>query len=297
MMSVVANPPADGLVATTRLVLRDGSTAGVRATSSADAVEMRRFFHDLSPQSRRLRFLATSEASEELIASLCDNHDPQQSLTLVVCRASDQGTRFVGVASYFAKSDQVAEAAFAVDDLFHGKGIATALLERLADLATDNGFAWFEASVLAENFDMLDVFRDSGFEVRSATDKGCVDVRLSLAPSATRLSAADERDRQATIASLRSILEPHAVAVIGASRDESHLGRRVFDSVRASGFTGPVYPVNPAVTELGGLRCFASARVLPPGVDLAVIAVPRKAVLATVDDCAIAGIKGLVVIT
>ena len=65
----------------------------------------------------------------------------------------------------------------------------------------------------------------------------------------------------------------------------------------ASGFNGPVYPVNPSVTELHGERCFASARDLPAGVDLAIIAVPRESVLAAVDDCAVVGVKGIVVIS
>lgn len=111
------------------------------------------------------------------------------------------------------------------------------------------------------------------------------------------VAAEDERDRLATLASLQPILQPRAVAVVGASRKESSLGRRVFDRLLAGGFRGAVYPVNPAIAELCGRRCYAAARDLPSGVDLAVIAVPREAVLAAVDDCAAAGVKGLVVIS
>ena len=55
---------------------------------------------------------------------------------------------------------------------------------------------------------MLDVFRDSGFEIRSKTGDGCVDVALSLTASAASVAAAEERDRLATAASLRPLLEP-----------------------------------------------------------------------------------------
>jgi acyl-CoA synthetase (NDP forming) len=144
---------------------------------------------------------------------------------------------------------------------------------------------------------MLDVFRDSGFDVFSTTEAGTVEVRLSLQPSTTSIAAADERARQATIASLRAILEPRAVAVLGASRRKSNLGRRVLESLMSSGFTGPIYPVNPSVSELHGVRCYASARELPAGVDLAIVAVPRESVLAAIDNCAAAGIKGIVVIS
>ncbi|HKY19907.1 MAG TPA: GNAT family N-acetyltransferase [Vicinamibacterales bacterium] len=291
---VIAPPSA---VATSRLVLRDGSTAGVRPSVLADRDAIRRFFHELSPASRRLRFLASVQAPDDLINRLSDNSDPRKALTLVVTRLGTAGPEIVGVGSYFATSTTSAEVAFAVDDDFHGKGIATALLERLASFAASEGFEHFSASVLAENIEMLDVFRDSGFAVRSFSENGCVEERLSLQPSAAAVAAADARDRHATIASLRAILEPRAVAVIGASRSEANLGRRVFESLLRSGFTGPVYPVNRSVDELCGRACYRAARDLPAGVDLAVIAVPREAVLDAVDDCAVAGVKGIVVIS
>lgn len=282
---------------TSRLVLRDGSTAGVRPAIAADREAMRRFFEELSPASRRLRFLAVAAPSEDLLARLCDNHDRQKALTLVVSRHGDHGMQIIGVGSYFAESSTSAEVAFAVDDDFHGRGIATALLERLAEYGREQNFERFSASVLPENSAMLDVFRDSGFEAHSTTDAGTVEVQLSLQSSATSMAAADERDRKATVASLRSILKPRAVAVVGASRRESNLGRRVLESLFDSGFQGSIYPVNPSIAELHGVRCFSTARDLPPGVDLAIIAVPRESVLATVDDCAVAGVRGIVVIT
>jgi len=283
--------------ATTRVLLRDGSAAGVRLTSPADHDAMRRFFDELSPASRRLRFLAAVSASDELITRLCDNSDPTSALTLIVGRRSEAGTQIVGVGSYFMTSKRAAEVAFAVDDEFHGKGIATALLERLVGLGTEQDFDTFSASVLPENHEMLDVFRDSGFGAHSTNDAGVVEVRLSLQPSTDGIAAADERERQATIASLRAIIRPAAVAVIGASRDDANLGRRVFESLLSSGYSGQVYPVNPSVAELDGRRCYPSARDLPVGVDLAVIAVPREAVLTTVDECAAIGVKGIVVIS
>jgi acyl-CoA synthetase (NDP forming)/RimJ/RimL family protein N-acetyltransferase len=283
--------------ASSRVVLRDGSTAAVRPSMLSDKPAMRRFFDDLSPNARRLRFLAPISPSDELVTQLCNNTDPHRALTLIVCRRRNDEMRIVGVGSYFATVPHAAEVAFAVDDQFHGKGIATALLERLVKLGTDQDFEYFSASVLPENFEMLDVFRDSGFEVHSTTDSGTVEVRLSLQPSAASMAAADARDRQATIASLKAILRPTSIAVLGVSRRPSNLGRRVFDSLLASGFKGAVYAVNPAGGELEGRRCYTSARELPVGVDLAVIAVPREAVLGAVDDCATVGVKGIVVIS
>lgn len=284
-------------IATTRLVMRDGSTAGVRLTTPEDLPAMRRFFDELSPNSRRLRFLAPARASDDLLRRLCDNSRPADAATLIVCRRIDGEPRIVGVGSYFATGERTAEVAFAVDDDFHGKGIATALLERLVMLGTQRDFDLFSATVLPENSEMLDVFRDSGFGVHSATDRAPVEVRISLTQTSASAAAADERDRRATIASLKAMVQPSSVAVIGVSRDESNLGRRIFHALITSGYKGKVYPVNPSAVEIDGHRCYASARNLPAGVELAVIAVPRDAVLSAVDDCATAGVRGVVVIS
>jgi acyl-CoA synthetase (NDP forming) len=98
-------------------------------------------------------------------------------------------------------------------------------------------------------------------------------------------------------ASLRAFFRPSSVAVIGASRDAGGIGRRLLDSVIDGGFRGPIYPVNPRAAEVAGLRCYPSARELPEAVDLALVAVPRDAVLAVVDDCAALGVRALVVVS
>lgn len=98
-------------------------------------------------------------------------------------------------------------------------------------------------------------------------------------------------------ASLNPFFRPRAVTVVGASRDPSALGYRLLDAIIRGGFTGPVYPVNRQAHEVHGLRAYASVRELPEAADLALIAVPRDAVLAAVNDCGDAGIPALVVIT
>lgn len=280
-----------------RVVLRDGSVATMRAATGADRDAMRRFFHELSPESRRKRFFIASEPSASLVERQCDAVDPTRGVTLVAERNVDGDVRLIAVASYIALTSGVAEAAFAVGDRFQGKGLGTLLLERLAVLAVANGFRRFQATTLADNAEMLEVFRDSGFEIRSKSAGGCVDVQLSLTPSFEGVASAEERSRVATAASLRPMLEPRSVAVVGASRDATSVGRRIVDGLIAAGFSGPIYPINPHAAEIGGRKAFASVRDLPRGVDLAVVVVPQPAVLSVVDDCAATGVKSLVVIT
>jgi len=280
-----------------RLILRDGSVATIRTTAATDAAEMRRFFHELSPESRYKRFFTVSEPADDVIGRLCESSDPARGVTLVAVRTIEGRARFVAVGSYLRVTGTIAEVGFAVDDAFHGKGIASGMFERLAALAAAAGFERFQATTLSDNSAMLEVFRDSGFEIRAKSAGGCVEVELSLKPSAQAAAAAEQHERIATAASIRPLLQPGSVAIVGASRDESGLGRQILKSMVAAGFTGMIYPVNPSASEIEGLHACTSARQLPPGVDLAVIAVPRDAVLTVVDDCAAAGVKSLVVIT
>jgi acetyl coenzyme A synthetase (ADP forming)-like protein len=87
------------------------------------------------------------------------------------------------------------------------------------------------------------------------------------------------------------------VAVIGASRDPASIGYRLLDAVVRNDFQGPVYPVNPKATAVHGLHAYPSLRGVPGPVDLALIAVPRDAVLGVVDDCAACKVPALVVIS
>jgi acetate---CoA ligase (ADP-forming) len=297
MREVTPPVPADDQLDSPRLLLRDGTVASVRLAVADDNEAIRRFFHDLSPESRRKRFFTSSEPSDGLIERMADSSDPSRALTLIVHRIKSDDVRPIAVASYMAINRKVAEVAFAVDEAFHGRGLATLLLERLAALAARQGFERFQANTFSDNNAMLEVFRDSGYEIRSKTNAGVVDLQLSLAMSAEGLRWAEERERAATAASLAPMLRPSAVAVVGVSRDTASIGRRVFDALRSGGFRGPVYPVNPHAADIDGVPCVASARELPAGTDLAVIAVPAPAVLPTVDDCAAAGVKSLVVIS
>ncbi|MGE3177111.1 MAG: GNAT family N-acetyltransferase [Vicinamibacterales bacterium] len=289
--------PALGDPASARMVLRDGTVATVTPVTAADRGAMRAFFDRLSPESRHRRFLTYGSVSDTFIEQLCATGDPAGAFALAAWRQVGDVDRPIAVASYARVSGATAEVAFAVDDQFHRLGLGTALLERLAGVAAEHGFRWFQAVTAGDNLPMLEVFRDSGFELRSKSSQGMVDVRLDLAPSADGIAAMEERHRLATLASMRPILEPSSVAVIGVSRDPGGLGRRIFDALVASGYRGRLYPVNARATAIDGRPCLASARELPEPVDLAVIAVPGDAALQVVEDCAEAHVRSLVIIS
>ena len=78
------------------------------------------------------------------------------------------------------RSGAATDIAFAVAEDFQGRGIASRLLQRLADIARANGILQFEADVLAENTPMLAVLRDSGLRMQTSHGQGVVHATLFL---------------------------------------------------------------------------------------------------------------------
>jgi acetyl coenzyme A synthetase (ADP forming)-like protein len=96
---------------------------------------------------------------------------------------------------------------------------------------------------------------------------------------------------------LDSLLRPKSIAVIGASRKPGSIGNGMLRHLVESGFTGPVYPVNPTADSVSSVPAFPSIKALPTVPDLAVIVVPKDLVLGVVRECVQTGVKGLVIIT
>src|SRR5690606_30484658 len=128
---------------------------------------------------------------------------------------------------------------------YQGKGVGTLLLERLAYAAEDEGLRRLVAYVLPANERMFKVFFDSGYKAVRELDGGEVQISLDIEPTALSVERSEERDRLATLASLEAFFRPRSVAVVGASRNPTSIGHRVLKNLIATGFQGPVFPVNP----------------------------------------------------
>ncbi len=82
--------------------------------------------------------------------------------------------------------------------------------------------------------------------------------------------------------SLARLLRPQSVAVVGASDKPGALGATLIANLDRAGYGGTIYPINPKRDRIGARACLASVDDLPMGVDVAVLAIPRAAVLDTV---------------
>ena len=279
------------------IILSDGTTALLRIAQPGDADELQRFVARLSPAATRHRFFSETAPPAEVIRALCDASHPQRSLTVLALRRQDDTLSIIASGSYHARNPHEAEVAMAVDDRLHGHGLGTILLERLALLAIRHGFTKLWAITHADNLAMREVFATSGFTMEEHLDGGDMEVELSLTPTDESVRQSEWRERVATTASLRPLFHPRTVAVIGASRSPQSIGYRLLDALHSNGFRGRCYAVNPHASTIAGVDTFPSLHALPEPADLAVIAVPKDAVLPVVDDCAATGVRALVVIT
>lgn len=83
----------------------------------------------------------------------------------------------------------------------------------------------------------------------------------------------------------RALFAPRSVALIGASADPRKNTSRPQRFLRARGYPGRVYPINPGRKEIFGERAYPELRAVPDAVDHAFIMVPRDAVAAAVAQC------------
>ncbi len=99
------------------------------------------------------------------------------------------------------------------------------------------------------------------------------------------------------MASFDKLFAPKAIAVIGASQDLTRISGQPIQALKNSGFSGPVYLVNPRYQELHGRKCYAAAKDIGQPCDLAVIAVPAAGVPAAIRDCGAAKIPFAIILT
>jgi acetyl coenzyme A synthetase (ADP forming)-like protein len=276
------------------VVLRDGSTVHLRPIAPADASALLDMYGRLSEKSRYFRFFAAPRIDREVAVRFA-TVDHEREFALV----AELGGRIVAVARFIRdeRAPERAEVAFEIADTAQGRGLGTRLLEQLAGVARERRIVRFDAFVMSENQQMMDVFVDSGFDVTRRLEDGVYHVTLSLESTAEFETRTAARAQHAATASMKAFFEPRTVAVVGVNRQRGRIGSEIFHNLKATGFTGRLVAVNPGVTEIEGGPAVARVTDITGAVDLAVIVVPADRVETVVDDCIAKGVKALVVIT
>ena len=282
-------------------LLRDGRSVQIRAIRPDDKERLLAHFHGLGPDSVRFRFLGAKKELTEADLRYFTELDFVRHVGLVVTRRQEGGDEFLGVGRYVCCDNghppRSAEFALAVTDPWQGRGVGTLLLEHLARIAARVGVERFQADILEGNTRMLDVLAGLGFRVEERSHDGVVRAWFEIEPGPDALRASDERAWRAAAESVRTVLHPRSVAVVGASQKTGTIGAALIRNVVKNGFKGAIYPVNPRGGTIEGLPAYPSVKAIGKPFDLGVIAVPAAGVHEAVAECAAAGARGVVVIS
>jgi RimJ/RimL family protein N-acetyltransferase len=152
-----------------RLATKDGMEVLARPLRATDEQKMSDLFYRLSDRSVYTRWMTVvPRMPHHRLQRYLDVDDTDNVAIVVEHQPDGAESELVGVARYGVTSeDGFADVAFIIRDDWQGKGLATALLAHLVEIARDNGIPGFVADVMATNAPMLHVFRRSGLTVET----------------------------------------------------------------------------------------------------------------------------------
>ncbi|MEE1742143.1 acetate--CoA ligase family protein [Streptomyces sp. BE147] len=129
-----------------------------------------------------------------------------------------------------------------------------------------------------------------------ATPEGAVaaDVRVLLSRESAKVRR--RHGREEILASMRRLMEPRSVAVIGASEERGKIGNSVMRNLVDGGFAGEIHPVNPKGGDILGRKAYRSVTDIPGEVDVAVFAIPAGLVAPALEAVGRKGIPNAVLI-
>ncbi|MFE0102482.1 acetate--CoA ligase family protein [Streptomyces sp. NPDC059009] len=129
-----------------------------------------------------------------------------------------------------------------------------------------------------------------------ATERSAVaaDIRVILSEGVPKRRRTYTRAEM--LSSMRRLMQPRSVAVIGASNEQGKIGNSVMRNLIDGGFSGEIHPVNPKADDIQGRKAYKSVTDVPGEVDVAVFAIPAKFVASALEEVGRKGIPNAVLI-
>ena len=282
------------------VVASDGGVVHLRPILPSDADAIVGFHSQLSARTRYLRHFRAYPQIPPRDLEHFTVVDHYARVALVVLLGDDVLAvgRYEGVFGPDGKSVVgPAEVAFVVRDDHQNRGLGSILLEHLAAAGRERGVRRFEAEILAENAQMVRVFRNAGFQISREFDEGVLHLEFDIDPTERSMEVRGSREQRAEARSVHNVLHPRTVAVIGASTDPTKIGHAVLLHLLRGNFAGPVYPVNPEARSVSGVHAYPAVTDIPSDVDLAVVAVPAAGMGGVMASCLAKGVTALVVLS
>ncbi|WP_405666688.1 acetate--CoA ligase family protein [Streptomyces sp. NBC_01166] len=129
-----------------------------------------------------------------------------------------------------------------------------------------------------------------------ASPDGAVAADIRILLTTEEVKARRRYSREEILVSMRRLMEPRSVAVIGASNEQGKIGNSVMRNLIDGGFAGEIHPVNPKADDILGRKAYKSVTDVPGEVDVAVFAIPAKFVASALQEVGRKGIPNAVLI-
>lgn len=167
---------------------RSGQKINLRLIEEGDALRLVEMFHQLSPESKRLRFhLYTEKIPEDRIqeeARALSDLDPQCQVAIIATVIEPDGEEHaVGVARFCRETVacREAEVAIVIRDDFQRRGLGKHLLLMLADKARELNITYFTAWVMSENIRLMKLIQSLEIpHVEAETRHGETKIKVPL---------------------------------------------------------------------------------------------------------------------
>ena len=164
--------------------LHDRSEVLIRPIQPSDRAAEARFISGLSLEARRFRFLGQVASPSEAMLGQFTDVDFEHDFAFVAVVQEDAHERIVGVARYSLDPGGArCECAVTVADEWQEKGLGTALMRHLIEVARSRGIRTMYSIDAADNTEMRDLARHLGFHTRLDPDDATLYVHvLDLRP-------------------------------------------------------------------------------------------------------------------
>ena len=189
-------------------ILRDGTSVTIRRVRLDDRGSLIDLFRRMSPMSVRHRFFSAKRELLDSDLQYLTSGSPDVALVATAQRSLDDHVLGLGRYVVLPGVPRIAEVAFDVGDPDQGRGLGTLLLEHLAQIARTRDITAFRAEVEADNPQMLEVFRQSGFIIRQSLDGPVFHVDIPIEDTARFAAATATRERTAAAAAAAAAAAP-----------------------------------------------------------------------------------------
>jgi len=274
--------------------LRDGRVVVLRPLRGDDAAGVEALWRRLDAPSRRL-FTHLAHVPPGRPGDVAVPR-PGQAAGIVAVPADPPG-RVVGVARYERAAADTARALVFADASWRRAGLGAVLLSRLAETARHAGVRRLAGDVPRSDVAMLGLLEELSLPYQEQLTAASVHASFAVQETGAYLDALLAGQRAAARVSVAPFLRPRSIAVVGASDTPGSIGALLLSNLLASGFTGPVYPVNPRHQIIQAVPAYPDLPSCPQPPDLAVVAVPAPLVAGVVEQAGRLGTRAVCVIS